>query len=175
MIFHTKAVLALATGLAISASAEAQIADQNTAGEGSIAEPAKELQVAQSVRVRFTGVSPEEGKLWISLCTREEAARLAQGGCSQNAQIPAVENAEHMFKSAAPGTYMISAFHDDNDNGRLDFDQQGIPFEAIGNSRNAVGEFGPPTFDQVKFELRPLSETAQTLSLTIEMRRIELP
>lgn len=175
MIFHTKAVLAIATSLAIAVSAEAQTADQKAVDEGSITEPAKELEGAQAVRVRFTGVSPEQGKIWISLCTREEVARLAQGGCSQSAQIPALENAEHVFNPAAPGTYMISAFHDDNDNGRLDFDQQGIPFEAIGNSRNAVGEFGPPTFDQVKFELRPLSETAQTLSLTIEMRRIELP
>ena len=134
-----------------------------------------DAEAGQAVQVRFTGINPESGTLWISLCTREEVPKIAEGGCAHSARIPAKEGAEHTFNPSAPGVYVISAFHDDNDNGRLDFDDQGIPFEAIGNSRNAVGEFGPPTFDQTKFDVRPSSQTSQTLSLTIEMRRIEMP
>ncbi|MEM6857204.1 MAG: DUF2141 domain-containing protein [Pseudomonadota bacterium] len=134
-----------------------------------------EGEAGQPVSVRFTGIVPETGTLWISLCTREEVPKIMQGGCAQSAKIPAKEGAQHTFNPEAPGVYVISAYHDDNDNGRLDFDEQGIPFEAIGNSRNAVGEFGPPSFDQTKFNVRPRSSAPQALSLTIEMRRIELP
>lgn len=137
------------------------------------AEPTDEK--GQLVTVRFTGIDPAQGTLWVSLCTREEAPRIAQGECGQSAQIPAVEGAEHTFAPDAPGTYMISAYHDDNDNGRLDFDDQGLPFEAIGNSRDAIGSFGPPTFDQTKFVVAPRSRSSQSLSMTITMRRIELP
>lgn len=129
----------------------------------------------QPVKVSFTGIDPEKGTLWISLCTKEEVPKIMDGGCAHSAKIPAKKGAEHTFNPKAPGVYVISAYHDDNDNGRLDFDDQGIPFEAIGNSRNAVGEFGPPSFDQTKFEVRARSQSPQTLSMTIEMRRIEFP
>ncbi|MEO0464021.1 MAG: DUF2141 domain-containing protein [Pseudomonadota bacterium] len=136
---------------------------------------AETMTKAQPVRVRFTGIESDKGKIWISLCTRAEVPKLREGGCTGNAQIPASDGAEHVFNAVPPATYIITAFHDDNDNGRLDFDQQGIPFEAIGNSRNAVGEFGPPTFEQTKFDLRPLNQTSAELFLEIKMRRIELP
>ncbi|MEM7702624.1 MAG: DUF2141 domain-containing protein [Pseudomonadota bacterium] len=134
-----------------------------------------ETETGQPVKVLFTGINPETGTLWISLCTREEVPKISQGGCAHSAKIAAKEGAEHTFNPSAPGVYVISAYHDDNDNGQLDFDDQGIPFEAIGNSRNAVGEFGPPSFDQTKFDVRARSQAPQALSLTIEMRRIELP
>ncbi|MEM7689013.1 MAG: DUF2141 domain-containing protein [Pseudomonadota bacterium] len=159
MKFRNKITLTAMVALAVSLPALAE-----TEGEG-----------GQAVTVRFTGVDPEQGTLWISLCTREEAPKITRGGCAHNAKIAAKEGAQHTFKPKAPGTYVISAYHDDNDNGRFDFNDQGIPFEAIGNSRNAVGEFGPPSFDQTKFDVRPRSETSQVLSMTIEMRRIEMP
>jgi len=163
-----RAAAALTTAtLAMGAPAMAE----ETAGQGAQETASK----GQRVNVRFTGIKPETGTLWISLCTREEVPKIAQGGCHKNAQIPAKEGAQHTFAPDAPGVYVISAFHDDNDNGRLDFDDQGIPFEAVGNSRNAVGEFGPPTFDQTKFEVRTRAQAGQTLSLTIKMRRFELP
>ena len=163
MKFHEKTRLVLTTlataTLAVGAPAFAQ----------------EEAETGQPVNVRFTGIKPEAGTLSISLCTREEVPKISQGGCSHNAQIPAKEGAQHTFTPDAPGVYVISVYHDDNANGRLDFDDQGVPFEAIGNSRNAVGEFGPPTFDQTKFEVRPQSQAEQTISLTIELRRVELP
>lgn len=159
MKFRNKTALAALTMLAVAAPAAALQDEEN----------------GQPVKVQFTGIGTETGSIWISLCTREEVPKIAQGGCAHNAQIPAKEGAEHTFNAIVPGVYVISAYHDDNDNGRLDFDDQGIPFEAIGNSRNAVGEFGPPTFDQTKFDVRPRSEAPQALSLTIEMRQIELP
>ena len=56
------------------------------------------------------------------------------------------------------GVYAISIFHDENDNGQLDSNFIGIPSEPYGFSNNAKGMFGPPSFDDCRFELRHPTE-----------------
>lgn len=55
------------------------------------------------------------------------------------------------FSGIGPGTYAISAFHDENSNGKLDTNILGIPREGVGASNDAKGHFGPPKFDQASF------------------------
>jgi uncharacterized protein (DUF2141 family) len=50
------------------------------------------------------------------------------------------------------GTYAISAFHDENNDKKVNSNFIGIPKEGIGVSNNAKGSFGPPKFDDAKFE-----------------------
>lgn len=50
------------------------------------------------------------------------------------------------------GTYAISAYHDKNRNGQLDKGMFGVPTEVYGFSNNARGTFGPPSFDDAKFQ-----------------------
>jgi UDP:flavonoid glycosyltransferase YjiC (YdhE family)/uncharacterized protein (DUF2141 family) len=59
--------------------------------------------------------------------------------------------AECLFTSVAPDVYAISAFHDENDNQRLDTNFLGIPTESWCTSRGAKAYFGPPSFDDAKF------------------------
>jgi len=54
----------------------------------------------------------------------------------------------------APGTYALSIFHDENNNGRLD-SLLGVPREGFGFSRNPVVRFGAPGFRQVRIDLGP--------------------
>jgi uncharacterized protein (DUF2141 family) len=56
-----------------------------------------------------------------------------------------------VFEDVAPGTYGISAFHDQNDNQKLDTNLIGVPVEDYGASNNARGVFGPPSFDDARF------------------------
>jgi uncharacterized protein (DUF2141 family) len=53
------------------------------------------------------------------------------------------------FKS---GTFAISAYHDADSNNELNTNLFGIPSERVGFSNNAKGRFGPPSFEQVKFQ-----------------------
>ena len=106
-----------------------------------------------SVSVTFTGVKSETGMIWASLCTEDEHAKLGEEPCTSYGRIDAADGATIEFADVESGIYAISAFHDDNDNGALDFDTRGIPFEPTGNSGNARGFFGPPSFDQMKFVL----------------------
>jgi uncharacterized protein (DUF2141 family) len=59
-----------------------------------------------------------------------------------------------VFEQVAPGTYAISAFHDQNDNHKLDTNLIGVPVEDYGTSNNARGVFGPPNFDDARFEYK---------------------
>jgi uncharacterized protein (DUF2141 family) len=55
------------------------------------------------------------------------------------------------FSGIAPGTYAVSAFHDENSNGKLDTNFMGIPREGVGASNDARGHLGPPKFDAASF------------------------
>jgi len=59
-----------------------------------------------------------------------------------------------VFENVPPGTYGISAFHDQNDNHKLDTNVIGVPSEDYGASNNARGVFGPPSFDDARFEYK---------------------
>jgi uncharacterized protein (DUF2141 family) len=53
-----------------------------------------------------------------------------------------------------PGRYAVVAYHDENGNGRLDFDPTGVPTEGYGVSNNARNPLAPPEFAKAAFELR---------------------
>ncbi|MEM6473081.1 MAG: DUF2141 domain-containing protein [Planctomycetota bacterium] len=126
----------------------------------------------QPVHLRFTNVQPETGKIWISVCTEAELPKRDDGACTESIQIDALEGTEHTFDRLPPGTYAITAFHDENDNGWMDWDTRGLPFEATGNARNAKGNYGPPTFEQMKINIRPVQDDANTRLFTIRLSRI---
>jgi uncharacterized protein (DUF2141 family) len=56
------------------------------------------------------------------------------------------------FSPAAPGSYAVSVFHDENSNGKLDTNLMGIPREGVGASNGARGHFGPPKFEDAAFQ-----------------------
>jgi uncharacterized protein (DUF2141 family) len=56
------------------------------------------------------------------------------------------------FEGMPQGTYALSVFHDENRNGKLDT-MLGIPREGFGFSQNPVVRFGPPRFNQVRFQI----------------------
>lgn len=53
-----------------------------------------------------------------------------------------------VLKGLPEGPLAISLFQDANANGRLDMNAMGIPVEPFGFSNDAVGNFGPPKFEQ---------------------------
>ena len=56
------------------------------------------------------------------------------------------------FDGLPPGTYALSVFHDENDNGQLDTNFLGIPTEQFGFSNNARSMmFFPPSFAAARF------------------------
>ena len=57
------------------------------------------------------------------------------------------------FENITSGDYAISVMHDANENDKLDSNAIGIPKEGFGFSNDAMGMFGPPSFEKAKFNL----------------------
>lgn len=64
------------------------------------------------------------------------------------------------FENISAGNYSIVCFHDENSNGRMDFELNGMPKESYGTSNNVMN-FGPPQFDNSKFELTNEDKTLE--------------
>ncbi|MEM1217507.1 MAG: DUF2141 domain-containing protein [Bacteroidota bacterium] len=58
------------------------------------------------------------------------------------------------FSGLKPGTYCISLFHDEDNNGQLNTEGLfGLPSEPYGFSNNPKTWFGPPSFEDCQFIL----------------------
>lgn len=62
------------------------------------------------------------------------------------------------------GAYAISVFHDADSDGELNANLMGIPTEAYGFSNNARGSFGPPSYENCRFEVENV-DVEQRISL----------
>jgi len=60
---------------------------------------------------------------------------------------------EATFVNVPDGIYAISVFHDENGDGQLDTNFLGIPSEDTGSSNDAPAMFGPPKWEDAKFEV----------------------
>lgn len=69
------------------------------------------------------------------------------------------------FDSIPAGTYAFALFHDENDNQVLDQNFLNIPQEGFAFSNNAMGTFGPPSYNQAKFNIPKNSTVTQNISL----------
>jgi uncharacterized protein (DUF2141 family) len=58
-----------------------------------------------------------------------------------------------VFENLKSGDYAVSVIHDENENGELDSNMMGIPKEGFAFGNNAMGAFGPPSFDKAKISL----------------------
>lgn len=70
-----------------------------------------------------------------------------------------------ILKDVAYGEYSITVVHDENNNGVLDTNFLGMPKEGVGVSNNAKGFFGPPSYEDSKFQL---GKTTFTTNITIK-------
>jgi uncharacterized protein (DUF2141 family) len=56
------------------------------------------------------------------------------------------------FTNVKPGNYAVMVLHDENDNGNMDFEPNGMPKETYGMSNNPA-LMGPPQFSDAQFEI----------------------
>ena len=55
------------------------------------------------------------------------------------------------FENVPKGNYAIVVLHDRNGNGKMDFDQNGIPQENYGTSSQSI-VYGPPSWEHSNFQ-----------------------
>ena len=101
-----------------------------------------------------------KGTLRMLLCP-SDAAFTSEKGCTSKEVAAASTSVRVSLAQLAPGKYAIKVFHDENDNRELDVNWMGIPKEPYGFSNDAMGTFGPPSFQQAAFEVKPGSNTTR--------------
>lgn len=72
---------------------------------------------------------------------------------SKIVEIPKRKKLNLVFKNIPKGKYAISLYHDENNNGELDMNFLGIPTEDYGFSNKPMILFGPPSFEDVSFNV----------------------
>jgi uncharacterized protein (DUF2141 family) len=94
-----------------------------------------------------------------------EAGLLTDKGRLVGAAIRAARGTQSIIVTQLPpGRYAVIAFHDENDNGRLDESPWGVPTEGYGFSNDAQGFLTAPSFDAAGLTL-DAGDRAITISL----------
>jgi uncharacterized protein (DUF2141 family) len=108
---------------------------------------------SDEIRVEIGGLRSDRGQVICALFT--SAKDFPKNGDKAIAQTKSGISQGHavcVFRGVTAGRYAVSAFHDENSNGKMDTNFMGIPREGVGASNNARGHFGPPKFDAAAFQ-----------------------
>ncbi|WP_117880601.1 DUF2141 domain-containing protein [Aureibaculum luteum] len=108
-------------------------------------------QSTVNLKVYIEGLNSDEGKLFVAIYDhRDDFLKNPYQG-----EITEIINGKAIveFFQLPKGTYAISSFHDENNNGLLDKNYFGIPKEPNACSNNAKSRFGPPKYTDAKFNL----------------------
>lgn len=100
------------------------------------------------------GLSAGTGQLLVAVFGVEGWLRQPIAASRQDASTQQGGALRILLKNVPEGTLGVSVVHDLNGNGRLDMNAMGMPQEPTAFSNNAVGQFGPPRFEQAAFELK---------------------
>ena len=104
-----------------------------------------------TLTVLVTDLGSDKGKLLTALYA-SEGEWLSKAYMGKISEIK--DGAATVTFSDVPyGSYAISTFHDENDNGVLDAGLFKIPTEPYASSRGAKGRFGPPKWKDAIFEV----------------------
>jgi uncharacterized protein (DUF2141 family) len=108
------------------------------------------------LEVTVKNIKAAKGTIRVGLFTTEESflkdAAFGKIVKAQGNQVTVV------FENLKAGDYAVSVIHDENENGELDTNMIGIPKEGFAFGNNAMGAFGPPSFDKAKVTLKNTNE-----------------
>jgi uncharacterized protein (DUF2141 family) len=107
--------------------------------------------IAGDLTVSVTGVRNDRGRVVVAVCDK---ATFPKGACAFHGQASARPGEVSIRVAGVPsGTWAAAAYHDEIGNRQLEFTPFGFPKQAVGFSRNAEMEFGPPRFADAAFTL----------------------
>lgn len=121
----------------------------------------KAQEEGATIVLQIENISSEEGQMLIGLYDGKDnwLQKPIKG------LVGKIENGRSSveFLDIPDGTYAVSVFHDEDNDGKLD-SFLGIPTEDTGSSNDAPAKFGPPTWKDAKFEV-----TGGTVTKTINL------
>lgn len=111
------------------------------------------IEAQNSLTIRVTGIDNPSGKLYVALFDSKVPFLSSRA----KGEIVAINknDTDVVFDNLENGYYAVTLFQDENNNGKLDLGDYGIPIEKYGFSNNIDPSIisRPPTFDECKFEV----------------------
>jgi uncharacterized protein (DUF2141 family) len=146
--------------IGLSALAHADPPPPSAASKATVAPDAK-----SSLTVIVEGFHSDAGDALFALFRTEQGfpKEPLKAAARQAAHISG-KSAEANFTGLVPGDFAVSVLHDEDRDRKLKTGLFGIPSEGVGFSRNALGNFGPPSWEDAKMKLNP------GVHLTIKLR-----
>ena len=120
-----------------------------------------EASTGYTIEVLVTDFDSNKGKVFLGLYNSETSFLNTQ---YKNVILSIKDNTcTYTFTNVPEGTYAISLYHDENDNGKMDTNIFGAPKEDYGCSNNARGFMSAPKWDDAKFKVT--TNTKQIINL----------
>jgi uncharacterized protein (DUF2141 family) len=149
-------------GFFLSCKKESKIAPKATPIEQNL----DSLETREYLIVKVSNIKELKGEMKIALYNNKSSFDKQENPFA-TAQIPVDKNViEFKFENVPPSKdYALAVHHDANNNGKIDTNLLGIPKEGFCFSNNAMGNFGPPSYEDCKFEIKPGTFVIQDLKL----------
>jgi len=110
------------------------------------------LHAQNTIEVSITGFDSNQGEVKVGLYNKE-GDFLKKYTKSISSEITN-KKANVTFTDIPDGVYALSCYHDEDANGKLNFFMGMYPTEDTGTSNNAPARFGPPKWQDAKFEVK---------------------
>lgn len=114
--------------------------------------PGIRTAAAADVTVTVDQIHSSDGKVYVTIWGSADTW-LDDEKSLQNIGVPAASQVVVTLHDVAPGHYAIATFHDENDNGEMDFNFIGYPEEGYAFSRDVRPFLSAPSFDSCAFEV----------------------
>lgn len=101
-----------------------------------------------TISVEILNVTSDNGKIVYGIYTKDSFMK--KPTFSKTAKIKDGKSVV-TFTDIPAGEYAVICFHDKNDNDKMDFETNGMPQEDYGVSNNKLNPFGPPVWNDGKF------------------------
>ncbi|MDT0651955.1 DUF2141 domain-containing protein [Autumnicola edwardsiae] len=122
------------------------------------------LNAQNKIQVEITNCKSDQGFVLVALHNTEDSF-LKEEFLGRKSEING-EKVVVEFGNVPDGIYAISLFHDEDANGEMNTNFIGLPKENYGVSNNAPANFGPPKWNDAKFEVK----NGETLKQEIQLR-----
>jgi uncharacterized protein (DUF2141 family) len=110
-----------------------------------------------ALTVHVENVRNDHGHVHVALCRHDQ---FLTESCAMERTVPAhAGTTTVVFDSVASGEWAAQAFHDENDNKKVDQVLFGIPKEGVGFSRNARIVMSPPKWAHAAFSVDGKAQT----------------
>jgi uncharacterized protein (DUF2141 family) len=121
-------------------------------------------ETTQDLTVVVEGVIDDKGLVRLELCRSDT---FLTSGCAISTEVKAQRGVVTVrLPAVAAGEYAIQAYHDRNDDGRVDRNLLGIPVEEVGFSREPPLGLRGPSFSKAAFV-----HTSSPQTVTVKLRR----